>query len=377
MELSIRDLDDFLNNRSIILFTVTKDTVNFLKMYNRYKENVHFSIKAVVDLTMDLRPNVKARVDSVRGDIPLYTHLSEFESIVGDYDLVIQFESLTYHKRLDMQVEVFDCDKWDSDEFESKVHETYTHYIEEEGGYEWNFAIHHKHYSMLNTYLLFYHNIYFMTSVNQFHYIGARMNSGRSDDIECQVIGERLIDNFVYDAMDFTLNDITIPIYDLGYKQVRNQEVHFVFSTDYAGGKFSYIYDLNKPFLTSDLWIVFFDKNSYFGGTNMNRVVDIYKALVQREYLEGHDEDVYIKMEGSVLTYIYAFLLDNIGSIDLQHIFSFFYDYTVDIIHKDTETVQSLTPLIEEFCRMHYIDPNRIRLITSLNNSENFTTDEV
>jgi len=373
MTIDIHDLTSYTEGQHLILFTVTKDTVNFLRLYKEKQPN--FTIKAIIDVSMDVRPTVKALIDETRGDIPLYTDLTVFDDIVEDGDLIIQFESLTYHKRLEAQIEQFDCNKWNTAEFKPKIEEIYRHYIDVEGGYEWNFAMHHKYYAFLNTWILLYHNVRFMTSVNQFAYIGTMLNSSMDDEVQCQKIDDNLYNMFPYDALDFTADSLSISIYEYCYKKVRDQRVHFVFSTDFAGGKFNYIFKNHYRMLIPNLWVAVIDPSSYYDASNVP-AISIHKALVQREYMEGHDTDIYVKMEGSLLTYTYNFLLEGNLSPDLQHIFSFFHDYVVEIIHKDTETQEELQPLIAEFCKMHYIDPTRVKLITNHNNSEYFTIDQ-
>ena len=80
MELSVKEFQSFIKQKEIVLFTVTKDTVNFLKLYKLYKPD--FKIKAIVDPSLDYRPNVKKIIDGIRGDIPLYTSLAKAEKIL-------------------------------------------------------------------------------------------------------------------------------------------------------------------------------------------------------------------------------------------------------------------------------------------------------
>ena len=89
MELSVQEFRTFIKHKEIVLFTVTKDTVNFLKLYKLYKPD--FKIKAIVDPTLDHRPNVKNIIDKVRDDIPLYTSLAKAEKILKNA-FVLKFD---------------------------------------------------------------------------------------------------------------------------------------------------------------------------------------------------------------------------------------------------------------------------------------------
>lgn len=45
MELSVKEFQSFIKHKEIVLFTVTKDTVNFLKLYKLYKPSFKINKK--------------------------------------------------------------------------------------------------------------------------------------------------------------------------------------------------------------------------------------------------------------------------------------------------------------------------------------------
>ena len=89
-------LSTFMTGKKVLLLSVCKDTITFLKMYNDHKANLTFTVAGVVDFTLNIRTGVKGRLQSVIGKIPIIETWDDFTKALKDDMFLIQFESPAY-----------------------------------------------------------------------------------------------------------------------------------------------------------------------------------------------------------------------------------------------------------------------------------------
>ena len=366
MELSVKDFRTFIKQKEIVLFTVTKDTVNFLKLYTLYKPD--FTIKAIVDPSLDYRPNVKKIIAKICDDIPVYTSLVKAEPILKNA-FIVKFDIAVSDKRLMDEMEVFDSSKIDIVGIENKIKKHYENYIFNLKGSEFTFNIPARHLCFINSWLFHCCNATLMHCYGDMLLVSIDKNKGNlTVEEDKRVI---LINHNAREVLD---TDDGINLYRIE-KEVKTIKPIFVVSSDYGIGKMTYLLDGRKNFLTCDTFMLFFDERGYYGSGNLqnrekntiNYIHDKLYDLKNRNRIEG---EVYIKIEGCLANWLY-----NIGhgrpmEWDCYHLF--FNDYEFHIIIKEDENMERLSRDIKAFCTLHAVDPEKVKIIREKNHAEYF-----
>lgn len=369
MELSVKDFHAYIRNKEIVLFTVTKDTVNFLKLYKAY--NPSFRIKAIVDPTLDYRPNVKAKIDSVRGDIPLYTSLVKAESVLINA-FVLKFDIAISDEKLMKEVEIFDSSKVNLEEFERKIKKRYDRYINVLNGSEFTYNINARHICFINSWLFHCCNATLM------HCYGDKLlvsvdNHFKLPTEEEVIKKDKKVIVINHNAREKLEKDDKINLYHIG-KSLKKVKPIFVISSDYGIGKMTYL--LNKvDYLSCDTFILFFSDTKYYGsGSVQNRsqytINYIHDKLYDLKYRKLLNDEIYIKIEGCLENFICNIEHGSTMKWDFYHLF--FDDYEFHIITKENENIDRFSKLLKAFCHIHAVDPAKVKIVHEKNHAEYF-----
>ena len=370
MELSVKEFQSFIKHKEIVLFTATKDTVNFLKLYKLYKPS--FKIKAIVDPTLDYRPNVKKIIDGIRGDIPLYTSLVEAEKILKNA-FVLKFDIAISDKRLLDEMEAFDSSKIDIAGIEDKIKKHYNNYMFNIKGSEFTFNMPARHLCFINSWLFHCCNATLMHCYGDMLLVSVDCHFEQPTEEEVKEKDKRVI-LIKHNAREQLDNDKEINLYHLG-KEVKTIKPIFVLSSDYGIGKMTYLLENRKNFLTCDTFMLFFDEKGYYGSGSLqnrekntiNYIHDKLYDLKDRNRVEG---EIYIKIEGCLTNFIYNIEHGRPIKWDYYHLF--FDDYEFHIIIKEDENMDRLTRDIKAFCNIHAVDPAKVKLIREKNHAGYF-----
>ena len=370
MELSVKEFQSFIKHKEIVLFTVTKDTVNFLKLYKLYKPS--FKIKAIVDPSLDYRPNVKKIIDGIRGDIPLYTSLAKAEKILKNA-FVLKFDIAISDKRLLDEMEAFDSSKIDIAGIENKIKKHYENYLFNIKGSEFTFNMPARHLCFINSWLFHCCNATLMHCYGDMLLVSVDCHFEQPTEEEVKEKDKRVI-LIKHDAREQLDNDKKINLYHLG-KEVKKIKPIFVLSSDYGIGKMTYLLENRKNFLTCDTFMLFFDERGYYGSGSLqnrekntiNYIHDKLYDLKDRNRVEG---EIYIKIEGCLTNFIYNIEHGRPIKWDYYHLF--FDDYEFHLIIKEDENMDRLTRDIKAFCNIHAVDPAKVKLIREKNHAGYF-----
>lgn len=370
MELSVQEFRTFIKQKEIVLFTVTKDTVNFLKLYKLYKPD--FKIKAIVDPSLDYRPNVKKIIDGIRGDIPLYTSLVEAEKILKNA-FILKFDIALLDKVLMDEIEEFDSSKVNIKEFEQKIKKRYESYTQIQKGSEFTFCMPARHLCFINSWLFHCCNATLMHCYGDMLLVSVDCHFEQPTEEEVKEKDKRVI-LIKHDARERLDNDKEINLYHLG-KEVKTIKPIFVLSSDYGIGKMTYLLENRKNFLTCDTFMLFFDERGYYGSGSLqnrekntiNYIHDKLYDLKNRNRVEG---EIYIKIEGCLTNFIYNIEHGRPIKWDYYHLF--FDDYEFHLIIKEDENMDRLTRDINAFCNIHAVDPAKVKLIREKNHAGYF-----
>ena len=370
MELSVKEFQSFIKHKEIVLFTATKDTVNFLKLYKLYKPS--FKIKAIVDPTLDYRPNVKNIIDKVRDDIPLYTSLAKAEKILKNA-FVLKFDIAISDKRLLDEMEAFDSSKIDIAGIENKIKKHYENYLFNIKGSEFTFNMPARHLCFINSWLFHCCNATLMHCYGDMLLVSVDCHFEQPTEEEVKEKDKRVI-LIKHNAREQLDNDKEINLYHLG-KEVKKIKPIFVLSSDYGIGKMTYLLENRKNFLTCDTFMLFFDERGYYGSGSLqnrekntiNYIHDKLYDLKDRNRVEG---EIYIKIEGCLTNFIYNIEHGRPIKWDYYHLF--FDDYEFHLIIKEDENMDRLTRDIKAFCNIHAVDPAKVKLIREKNHAGYF-----
>ena len=370
MELSVKDFRTFIKQKEIVLFTVTKDTVNFLRLYNLYKPD--FEIKAIVDPTLDYRPNVKNIIAKICDDIPVYTSLVKAEKILKNA-FIVKFDIALLDKVLMDEIEEFDSSKINIAEFEPKIKKRFQHYTQIQKGSEFTFCMPARHLCFINSWLFHCCNATLMHCYGDMLLVSVDCHFEQPTEEEIVEKDKRVI-LIKHDARKQLDNNKKINLYHLG-KEVKRIKPIFVLSSDYGIGKMTYLLDGRKNFLTCDTFMLFFDERGYYGSgglqnrekNTINYIHDKLYDLKNRNRIEG---EVYIKIEGCLTNFIYNIEHGRPIKWDYYHLF--FDDYEFHIIIKEDENIDRLTRDIKAFCNIHAVDPAKVKLIREKNHAGYF-----
>lgn len=370
MELSVQEFRTFIKQKEIVLFTVTKDTVNFLKLYKLYKPD--FKIKAIVDPTLDHRPNIKNIIDKMRDDIPLYTSLIKAEKILKNA-FILKFDIALLDKVLMDEIEEFDSSKVNIKEFEQKIKKRYESYTQIQKGSEFTFCMPARHLCFINSWLFHCCNATLMHCYGDMLLVSVDCHFEQPTEEEVIEKDKRVI-LIKHDAREQLDNDKKINLYHLG-KEIKRIKPIFVLSSDYGIGKMTYLLENRKNFLTCDTFMLFFDERGYYGSGNLqnrekntiNYIHDKLYDLKDRNRVEG---EIYIKIEGCLTNFIYNIEHGRPIKWDYYHLF--FDDYEFHLIIKEDENMDRLTRDIKAFCNIHAVDPAKVKLIREKNHAGYF-----
>lgn len=361
MELNVKEFQTFLKRKKIVLFMVTKDTVNFLKLYKTYKPN--FKIKAIIDPTLDYRPNIKNIIDKIRGDIPLYTSLVKGEEILTNA-FVLKFDIALLDKVLMDELEEFDSSKVNVAEFEQKIKKRYEKYTQIQKGSEFTFNIPARHICFINSWLFHCCNATLMHCYGDMLLVSVDNNVELPTEEEMVEEDKRAI-LINHDAREELDKDERINLYHLG-KEIKRVKPIFVISSDYGVGKMTYLLDGKKNFLTCDSFMLFFDEKGYYGSGNLqnreqNTINYIHDKLYQLQYNGEAPEKVFIKIEGCLTNWLYNIEHGRPMEWDFYHLF--FDDYEFHIILKEDGKTERFIRDVKAFCNIHAVDPARVKII--------------
>lgn len=370
MELSVQEFRTFIKQKEIVLFTVTKDTVNFLKLYKLYKPD--FKIKAIVDPTLDHRPNIKNIIDKMRDDIPLYTSLIKAEKILKNA-FILKFDIALLDKVLMDEIEEFDSSKVNIKEFEQKIKKRYESYTQIQKGSEFTFCMPARHLCFINSWLFHCCNATLMHCYGDMLLVSVDCHFEQPTEEEVIEKDKRVI-LIRHEAREQLDNDKKINLYHLG-KEIKRIKPIFVLSSDYGIGKMTYLLDNRKNFLTCDAFMLFFDERGYYGSGSLqnrekntiNYIHDKLYDLKNRNRVEG---EIYIKIEGCLTNFIYNIEHGRPIKWDYYHLF--FDDYEFHLIIKEDENMDRLTRDIKAFCNIHAVDPAKVKLIREKNHAGYF-----
>lgn len=372
MEINLKEIQSYLKKKRLVLFTVTKDTVNFLKLYQKYQPD--FTVAGIADPTLEYRPQVKALLDKARGQIPLYLSLTEWEKTFASTDLIIKFDHAILEDRLLEEMEPFSMRKFSLKEFEEKLRKRYEKYIAVEKGSEFTFIYPPRYQSFLNTWLAFSFPGHLTHCYGDDLLISFDQSSSAAQEEQTQRVKGKAV-KFSWNALDFADNDPSINIYKLMRKEAVNQKPIFVVSSDFAAGKMSYLLQSGADFLSGDLFTAFFDLGLYYGaGTPGGASIasHIHKALARREHFNGHETPVYIKIEGDLDSWIFPFVQGCAYSASWGNFHRYFADYEFHIVIKEKEDLERLKDRLTLFCEVHHADPKKVKLVRSVNYCERF-----
>lgn len=370
MELSVQDFRTFIKQKEVVLFTVTKDTVNFLKLYKLYKPD--FKIKAIVDPTLDYRPNVKNIIDKMRDDIPLYTSLAKAEKILKNA-FVLKFDIAISDKRLLDEMEAFDSSKLDIAGIENKIKKHYENYLFNIKGSEFTFNMPARHLCFINSWLFHCCNATLMHCYGDMLLVSVDCHFEQPTEEEIKEKDKRVI-LIKHDARERLDNDKEINLYHLG-KEVKKIKPILVLSSDYGIGKMTYLLENRANFLTCDTFMLFFDEKGYYGSGSLqnrekntiNYIHDKLYDLKDRNRVEG---EIYIKIEGCLTNFIYN--IEHGRPIEWDYYHLFFDDYEFHLIIKEDENMDRLTRDINAFCNIHAVDPAKVKIIREKNHAGYF-----
>ncbi len=374
MNIELKNIKNFTENKKIALFTVTKDLIHFINLYRKYQSN--FEIVAVVDITLGYRPTIKAKIESVIGNIPLITTLSGFSNIASNVDLIIKFDHAIVDDRLHDEMEQYDGSEFNIPDFEEKIRRTYNYYIDVEEGNEFTFNMLPRQLSFLNSWLITTFDCYIMHCYGDKLLVTYNLDSSLTEEEQLVIVENRAL-TFSYDLMDFTFENRSINIHKLRVKKTIEQKPIFVLSSDFAGGKMSYILKKsNDNYLTRDLFIAFFDVEKYFGNGGLldrNSIAStVYKALSRREHFFGHEESVFIKIEGNLGGFLFPFEIGNSTLTTWGNLHHYFNNYEFHIIIKEDEDIEKLKKQLDLFKHIYKVENEKIKIIKSINHCERF-----
>ena len=355
----------FLENKNLILGTVTGNTVNFLTLYNELNPN--FNIKAILDVTLPYRKNIDSMIRKVSKNIPILTSLKELNGIISDNDIYIEFES-AQPSELFNQIEFFDSEKFSIEEFENKVKSDYDNYIENVGGNEFTFVLRPRLEAFRNRYIFNNFNVYMGSALNYPLWI-----FDNYDDKNFEKAIESRILKFEDNSKDF--DDLS----PSGYFNKNNawrQKPIFVMGSDFAIGKTKYCLSKmsNDSIIVSpDIYVSFFENTMTYDNSSNSVGRQIYQCLI-KNYLK-YKKQPYIKIEGSIIGNSFSFLKhDVIFDVNfLDNVHNFYEDYEFHIIIKENEkNTERLKNILNFFCQRNFIDKSKVRFIVSVKHSESF-----
>ena len=366
MTLNLNDNADFFFGKKVLLYTVNKDTINFLKLYKRYNNSLGWTIKAVFDITLEYRHNVREKLMKYIGEIPVITSIKDLTNIIEDKDVLIDFE-YAHETALDSQLEEYNPQYWDIAGFENKVRSDYQRYVSELHGKEYNFVLRQRLESFLNRYLFDNYDIFIMSAVGYPLYIFDEDTEEFYDKAEQHIV------RWAYNALDFDSGDTTL--YDIRQASTHQHPV-FVVSTDFGGGKSSYLLeqlDSGNDIMSPDLYFAFFDVGMFYGACTVMSHLDenLYNALTKRQFCCLTEKPIYIKLEGGLKSYCIP-CLSRSDINALGNIHRYYDDYEFHIIVKEDEDMQRTNSDIDLFCSIHHIAQDKVKVFRSINYCESF-----
>ncbi len=375
MTISASQVGDYFKGKSLILFTVTKDLIHFLRLYKDYKPD--FEIKAIVDVSLPYRPNIREKILSESGSIPVLESLDDYDKIVSSGDIVIKFDHAVVADRLLDQLRVVNTSDFSNSSLEVATKQSYDVYINQESGNEWTHIMYPEHQAKLNTHLVCSKDIQLMQCYGDNLLIMGSSDNFPSRESFSQFLDSKLV-SLSNRSLDIGDNNFNINLWKLANKESRNQKVRFVVSGDWGGGKFSYIRSTGCDFITPDSFMMMFDRNSYYGAGGidsrrpLSKAAAIQEALARREYLKGHEEPVYVKLEGCLAGFSFPFMLGNSRLQSLDNIHKFYRDYEFHVLVSKDDNLEDVKSDLISFCKQNDIDPTRVKVIEVVDHCASF-----
>ena len=393
---SLRKEINFLEGKDIICCTVTKDLINFLKMRSIFKKESEFPVIAIFDMTLEYRPNIKAILEKTMKqlnlNVPVFTSMSEFQLFCTNYEnthggvdnapVCIKFDHTGADNRQMKNIDVhYFAEDFNTSEFERHIKERYEIGCQAKKNHsnEFVYMMEFKDKLTLNSWIVWNCGCYISDCYGDITVILVNESVRKTNEQvydEAVWISTRII-KYRFDSLKSIEKDDSINLYELQNK-VKNQKVRFVFSSDFGGGKTSYILQKDpNHFLSKDLFTAWFNPMFYYGPGGVDsydipEVRYIFNALC-RWQLENNTEPIYIKMEGRIDRYFFAFLKgDGVLGDTWSFFHLFFKDYEFHIIMKEDENLSELARDLVVFIRTFLIDINRVHLFKSINHCERF-----
>lgn len=395
---SLRRKINFLEGKDVILCTVNKDLINFIKMRNIFKKEKEFNVIAIFDITLDYRPNIKSILEKTLKDynlkVPVFTNMRNFfdfcvkyQSDNGGIDnspVCIKFDHSGADIRQRKNINVhFNSAEFDTDEFEKHIKERYEIgcKAKKKHSNEFVYMMEFKDKLFLNSWIVWKCGCYITDCYGDTTVLllddGYELQTNGDQNFNTAVwLATRTI-RYKFDSLESIEFDENVNLYEL-QNSVKDTKVRFVFSSDFGGGKTSYILQKSpNKFLTKDLFTAWFNSLLYYGPGGVDsytipEVRYIFNALC-RWKLTDNTDPIYIKMEGRLDRYFFHFLR---GEGSLGDVWSFFHlffkDYEFHIIIKEDENLSELARDLVVFIRTMLIDINRVRLFKSINHCERF-----
>ncbi len=345
----------------ILLVTVTKDTINFIQLYKKFKPK-DMELLGVLDVSLKYRKNIKEKVK--RLEVPIF---ESFQDIPSEIDLIVKCDHGVSDFRLNELVVDFDETLLDLQELESKIKRDYDNYIQNLKGTEYTFVLKPKFQSIINSYFFEKYKNSKILSIYEYPLL---ISSQDSENVETF-----LQRKYFYDMTPLGkyIDDDTTVNNWVQKQETKKFKPIFVLGSDYGSGKFSYIMQ-HDHFMSPDPFMNFFNRTFYygdFGSVNENFVAHMFETI-QYLYYKGV-ETSYIKIEGKLEPWICS-MVGFQGSLQSSwgNFHLWFEDYEFHIVFKDGEDLTRLKKQVDIFKKMYFVEDDKIKFIKSVGYASKF-----
>ena len=384
---------DYLKSKRVVLATVTKDMITFLRLHKLYPQN-DINIIAIFDITLDYRPNVKAVLQKTLRDlgytIPIFTDMIFFRDFCDHYisdeehsPIVIKFDHSGADERQYRHLdEHFNMYTFNEKEFENHVQACYLQGCEakKKGSNEFVYMMELANKLQLNSWFVHVCRCYICDCYGDVTIIllsEEREKSPEEQQHERAWVATRTI-RFKNNVLEPIEYDPTVNLYEL-QNNAKNQKVRFVFSSDFGGGKMTYCLQQDyQRILSKDVFAAWFNPMLYYGPGGVSSYMKselgyVFDGICRYE-LEGNTKPIYIKMEGRLDRYFFDFLRQGgDGTNHWGYFHLYFKDYEFHMIVKDNEDMEVFARDLAIFMKVHLVDPSKVRVFQSVNHCEYFT----
>lgn len=384
----------FMDGKDIIMVTVTKDVINFLKMMNIYGYKDKINIIAIFDISLPYRPIIRKILDNTLKNcglhIPVYTSMKDFYSFtreiverVGEENapVCMKFDhaaaDFRHYKNINVRFNSVEFENH-FEEFEQDVKNFYEEgcKAKKEHSNEFVFMLDSNRKIILNSFLVHLCRCYLTNCYGDLD-VCVTNDAHAVDELtykeEMLWLASKII-KFKFETLA-PIENTNINLYEL-QKKVRDQKVRFVFSSDFGGGKTSYILQkAPNQMLSKDMFTALFNPKFYYGPGGVDyyqkpEISYIFDSICHWE-LDGNTEPLYIKMEGRLDRYFFTFLSESVMP-NWNYFHLYFKDYEFHIVIKENEDMAVFKRDLGIFARIHLIDVNKIKIFKSINHCEKF-----